>query len=285
MDNERKKQMQEAQKKNLETQFAISNAMKKIGHKLLVLSGKGGVGKSTTAVNLAYGFAHLGYRVGLLDIDIHGPSIGKMTGIEGSQVFAGPNGKAKPIEKDGIKIISMASLLPPDNTAIIWRGPMKMKVIDQFLVDIDWGELDILVIDSPPGTGDEPLSIIQRIPEMDGAVIITTPQDVSLSDANRTISFSNTLKTPIIGVIENMSGFICPNCGTKTDIFKSGGGKRIAEEFDLELLGTLPIEPEIMSASDDGKPYILQAENSETAASMMKIVTRVADKIKLTEKE
>ncbi len=271
----------DAQKKSIETQFAIRGAMDKIKHKVLVLSGKGGVGKSTVAVNLAYGFAHLGYKVGLLDIDIHGPSIGKMAGIEGQLLVGGENKTIEPVVKDGIKIVTMASLLPPEDTPVVWRGPMKMKAIDQFLGEINWGELDVLVIDSPPGTGDEPLSISQRIPELDGAIIVTTPQDVALSDARRTVNFSKLLKVPVLGVIENMSGFICPHCGKRTDIFKTGGGEKAAQAMGLDLLGTLPLEPGVMSASDEGKAYILEHETSETAAAMMGIVQKLAEKMEL----
>ena len=271
----------ETQKKNIETQFAIREAMNRIKHKLLVLSGKGGVGKSTIAVNLAYGFAHLGHKVGLLDIDIHGPSIGKMAGIEGQPLVSGKDKTIEPVVKDGIKIVTMASLLPPGDTPVIWRGPMKMKAIDQFLSEINWGDLDVLVIDSPPGTGDEPLSIIQRLPEMDGAIIVTTPQDVALSDARRTVNFSRTLKIPVLGIIENMSGFICPHCGERTDIFKSGGGEIAAKAMGLDVLGNLLLEPELMAASDAGRAYILDHEESATAAEMMNTVKKLAEKIRL----
>ncbi|RKZ29107.1 ATP-binding protein [bacterium] len=271
----------DVQKKNVETQFAIREAMNKIKHKILVLSGKGGVGKSTVAVNLAYGFAHLGHKVGLLDIDIHGPSIGKMAGIEGQPLVGRKDSTIEPVIKDGIKIVTMASLLPPEDTPVIWRGPMKMKAIDQFLSEINWGELDILVIDSPPGTGDEPLSIIQRLPEMDGAVIVSTPQDVALSDARRTVNFSKTLKIPVLGIIENMSGFICPHCGKRTDIFKTGGGEKAAKEMGLDVLGNFLLEPELMAASDIGKPYILDHKESTTAAEMMNTVKKLAEKMKL----
>ncbi|MGC9314744.1 MAG: Mrp/NBP35 family ATP-binding protein [bacterium] len=265
-------------KKMVETQFAIRKTMNRIKHKILVLSGKGGVGKSTVAVNLAYGLAKLGYRAGLLDIDIHGPSVGKMAGIEDMQIMGGPNNMIQPIIKDDVRIITMANLLPPGDTPVVWRGPMKANAIDQFLSEVDWGDLDFLVIDSPPGTGDEPLSIIQRLPEMDGAVIVTTPQDVALSDARRTVSFSRMLKIPVLGIVENMSGFVCPSCGERTDIFKRGGGESAAGNLDVDFLGALPIEPAVMEASDAGTPYVKAHPDSETAAGMMNIAEKIADK-------
>ncbi len=273
----------DAHKKMIETQFAIRKTMNKVKHKIIVLSGKGGVGKSTVAVNLAYGFAKLGYKAGLLDIDIHGPSIGKMAGIEGEQIMGGPNNMIQPIIKDGVRIITMANLLPPGDTPVVWRGPMKANAIDQFLSEVDWSDLDVLVIDSPPGTGDEPLSIIQRLPEMDGAVIVTTPQDVSLSDARRTVSFSKMLKIPVLGIVENMSGFVCPECGTRTDIFKRGGAEKAAEDMEIEFLGALPIETDIMTASDVGTPYIKKHPDSETTAGMMDIVDKLSGIMGLSE--
>ncbi|HHS50675.1 MAG TPA: ATP-binding protein [candidate division Zixibacteria bacterium] len=262
----------------IETQFAISNAMKKIKHKILVLSGKGGVGKSTVAVNLAYGLAQLGKRVGLLDIDIHGPSIGKMTGIGDAHLFSNEKGLIEPIEAGGVKIITMASLLKELDAPVIWRGPMKMKAIDQFLSEVDWGELDFLVIDSPPGTGDEPLSIIQRLPDMSGAVIVSTPQEVAVMDARRTISFARQLGVPILGIIENMSGFVCPHCGEVSEIFKVGGGEKAASEMEVDLLGRLPLEPSIMASSDKGESFVV-GKDSTSKAVMQEIVKEIVSKL------
>jgi Mrp family chromosome partitioning ATPase len=269
----------DAHKKMIETQFAIRKAMNRIEHKILVLSGKGGVGKSTVAVNLAFGLAELGYTAGILDIDIHGPSIGKMAGTENMQIMGGPNNMIHPVVKDGVRIITMANLLPPGDTPVVWRGPMKANAIDQFLGEVDWGDLDFLIIDSPPGTGDEPLSIIQRLPEMDGAVIVSTPQDVALSDARRTVSFAKMLKIPVLGIVENMSGFICPDCGKRTDIFKRGGGESAALEMGVDFLGALPIEPSIMVASDSGIPFVKAHPDSETTAGMMSIIRRIIEKV------
>ncbi|MCK5833088.1 Mrp/NBP35 family ATP-binding protein [bacterium] len=251
--------------------------MSEVKHKLLILSGKGGVGKSTVATNLAYGLAALNNKVGLLDIDIHGPSIGKMTGIENEKLFSNEKGLIEPIEKYGVKIITMASLLQEPDAPVIWRGPMKMKAIDQFLSEVDWGELDFLIIDSPPGTGDEPLSIIQRLPDMDGAIIVTTPQNVALLDARRTITFSRQLNVPVLGIIENMSGFVCPYCNKISEIFKVGGGEKAAKEMEVDLLGKLPLEPKIMAASDDGKPFIAEKNDSISIEVMKKIIENILE--------
>lgn len=279
MENHDAQKASDAHKKMIETQFAIRKTMNRIKHKILVLSGKGGVGKSTVAVNFAYGLAELGFTTGILDIDIHGPSVGKMAGTENMQIMGGPNNMIQPIVKDGVRIITMANLLPPGDTPVVWRGPMKANAIDQFLGEVDWGDLDFLIIDSPPGTGDEPLSIIQRLPEMDGAVIVSTPQDVALSDARRTVSFAKMLKIPVLGIIENMSGFICPDCGKRTDIFKRGGGESAAVEMGVDFLGALPIEPTVMTASDSGVPFVKAYPDSETTAGMMSIIHRVIEKI------
>lgn len=252
----------------------IDDAMGKIAHKVIVLSGKGGVGKSTVAVNLAYALQKNGKRVGLLDVDIHGPSIGKMTQIEGEYLQKSGD-KIAPIEKDGVKIVSMSSLLASPDTPVIWRGPLKMKAIQQFLGDIDWGDLDYLIVDSPPGTGDEPLSVVQQIPSLDGSIIVTTPQDVALLDARKTVNFSKQVGISVLGVIENMSGFRCPHCGAEIDIFKVGGGLKAAKEMGLNFLGSLPLDPRIVEMSDVGKSFVL--EESESSEKMRKIVRALMD--------
>ncbi len=268
-----------AHQNSIEAQFTIARMMKDIRHKIIVLSGKGGVGKSTFAVNLAFGLASLGKRVGLLDIDLHGPSVGKMTGIGESRLFSNESGLIEPIEAGGVKVITMASLLMEADAPVIWRGPMKMKAIDQFLSEVNWGELDYLVIDSPPGTGDEPLSVIQRLPDMDGAVILTTPQSVALMDARRTISFARQLGVTVLGIVENMSGFVCPHCGEITEIFKSGGGASAAEEMGIDFLGKIPLEPAVMAASDDGKPFVLSQKESLSREAMMGIVEKISSRL------
>lgn len=198
--------------------------------KIVVLSGKGGVGKSTVAVNLATALALNGLRVGLLDVDIHGPSVPTMLGLENETLKGGPEGLF-PVEFGGLKIMSLGFLLQNPDDAVIWRGPMKMGVIKQFLTDVQWGDLDYLIVDAPPGTGDEPLSICQLIQPLDGAVIVTTPQKVAAIDVRKSISFCRRLAVPVLGVIENMSGFVCPKCGEVTQILPTGGGKRLPKTW------------------------------------------------------
>lgn len=242
-----------------------------IKHKVLVLSGKGGVGKSTVAVNLAVSLSLSGKRVGLLDVDIHGPSVPKMLRLEGAPVL-NEGGVMLPIEVGDMKVLSLGFFLRNTDDAVIWRGPMKMGVIKQFLKDADWGELDYLVIDSPPGTGDEPLSICQLIENADGAVIVTTPQDVSVADVRRSISFCHALNMPVLGVVENMSGFVCPHCGEITNIFKSGGGERMANEMGVPFLGRIPLDPQVGEACDAGTPYVHQYARSETAKAFEHVI-------------
>jgi Mrp family chromosome partitioning ATPase len=230
----------------------LESRLCRIKHKIVVLSGKGGVGKSTVAVNLAAGFSRIGRRVGLLDVDIHGPSIPTMLGLEGRTPVGNGEGML-PLEVCGIKVVSPGFLLRNQDDAIIWRGPMKANAIRQFLQDVFWGDLDVLVIDSPPGTGDEPLSVCQLINNLDGAVIVTTPQKVAAVDVRKSITFCRHLKVPILGVIENMSGFACPKCGDVTPILGSGGGQRMAAEMKVPFLGTIPIDPNVALAGDSGQ--------------------------------
>jgi len=242
----------------------IKKRLAMIRHKVLVLSGKGGVGKSTVAVNLAVALAAAGKKVGLLDIDIHGPSVPKLLGVEGFPLH-GTEEALHPLEiGDNLRVMSIGFLLKDSDDAVIWRGPMKFNAIKQFLGDVEWGELDYLVVDSPPGTGDEPLTIAQLVGNADGAVIVTTPQDVAVIDVRKCISFCRQLSLPVIGVIENMSGFRCPHCGKTTEIFKSGGGKKMAEDMGVPFLGSIPIEPSIVSSSDEGKPHVINAPNTES---------------------
>jgi Mrp family chromosome partitioning ATPase len=246
---------EETRDADLERQ-ALARRMEQIGHKILVLSGKGGVGKSTVAVNLALSLAQAGKRVGLLDVDIHGPSIPALLGL-GQPSIRSRGDVMSPVEySGGLKVMSIGFLLSGADQAVIWRGPLKMRLIKEFLKDVDWGELDYLVIDSPPGTGDEPLSVCQLIPDADGAIVVTTPQEVALADVRKSISFCEDVGMPVLGVIENMSGFVCPGCGKVTDIFKSGGGERMAREVGVPFLGSIPIDARIVQAGDAGTPRV-----------------------------
>jgi len=230
--------------------------MAQIRHKILVLSGKGGVGKSTIAVNIAVGLGMEGKKVGLLDVDFHGPSIPTLLRL-GNQTLRTDGKNAFPLDYVyGIKVVSLGLLLPDQDEAVIWRGPLKMGVIRQFLADIQWGELDYLIIDFPPGTGDEPLSVAQMLPESDGAVIVTTPQEMSLADVRKSISFCRQVKVPVLGVVENMSGLNCPHCGKLIELFKTGGGESMAKKLKVPFLGRIPLEPAVVEASDSGLPFI-----------------------------
>lgn len=265
----------------IEEDTRLNESLGRIKHVIIVLSGKGGVGKSTISSNLASALSSMGYITGIMDVDITGPNIPKMFGVEDEKLEV-HNGKLVPIMiPPSLKVMSMAFLLPTKDTPVMWRGPMKMTAIRQFLEDVEWGDLDYLVIDMPPGTGDEALSIMQLIPKPDGAVIVTTPQDVSLMDSRKSISFINEAKIPIIGLVENMSGFICPHCNTVTDIFKSGGGEAVAKEFGIQFLGKVPIELAVVESGDAGLPIVLRNPESASAKafnSMIKKIVKVVEK-------
>ncbi|MFQ5888046.1 MAG: Mrp/NBP35 family ATP-binding protein [Candidatus Hydrothermarchaeales archaeon] len=265
-----------------EQQGRLKARMSKIKHKVAVISGKGGVGKSTVTVNLAMAFAMHGfaYSVGILDADITGPCVPKIIGVKGQRLQAGPLGIFPATGPLGIKVVSMDFLLPSEETPVIWRGPLKMKAISQFLSDITWRELDFLFIDLPPGTGDEPLSIMQMIPEMDGVVIVTIPSEVSQIVVKKAVTFSQQLNIPVIGIIENMSGFVCPKCGAEVNIFKVGGGEKIAEDLMIPFLGRIPIDSKICEDSDKGVPFIVEHMNSPAAKAFMQIVTKIEDFLK-----
>ena len=239
-----------------------------VKHVIMVLSGKGGVGKSTVSVNLAYALSNHGKKVGLLDLDMHGPNIPKMLGIEEHKLAMMDN-KIEPVRVTGmLSVISMAFLLPDTSTPIIWRGPMKMAAIQQFLSDVNWGSLDYLVVDLPPGTGDEALTIAQLAPNVRGAVIVTTPQDVATLDAVKSAKFIEKLGLPVIGVVENMSGMICPHCGEEIDLFGKGGGKKIAEDLKIPFLGAIPLDIEMRKAGDEGRPFIIRRADNPTWKSV-----------------
>lgn len=257
--------------KEFEDRRKLQSRLCRIRHKILVMSGKGGVGKSTMAVNLAVSLMLAGKRVGLMDVDIHGPSVPTMLGLEGEKLHSDDDGLL-PVELRGLKVMSIGFMLKHQDDAVIWRGPLKMQVIKQFLKDVSWGELDYLIIDSPPGTGDEPLSVCQLIEPLSGAVVVTTPQKVSAVDVRKSITFCRHLHVPVLGVVENMSGFACPKCGEVTPIFRSGGGKALAYEMGVPFLGSLPIDPQIAEACDAGRAFIHHYQSSPSAAILREII-------------
>ena len=232
----------------------LAKKMCAIKHKILVLSGKGGVGKSTVASNLAISLSHQKNKVGLLDIDIHGPSIPTIFGLHDVNIQSGESENSiRPLQiSDNLIAMSVGFLLNNQDDALIWRGPMKIGVIKQFLKDVEWGNLDYLIADLPPGTGDEPLSICQMIENIDGAVIVTTPQEMALADVRKSINFCKKLNLPIIGVIENMSGFACPCCNEVTEIFKSGGAEKMCKDMEIPFLGKIPLTTEIAHNAENG---------------------------------
>jgi len=255
--------------------LVLQGRMTDIRRKLLVLSGKGGVGKSTVAANLAVALARAGKRVGLVDVDVHGPSIPKLMGIEGRPIQAA-NQEVLPVQAtDNLSVISLGLLLPTRHDAVIWRGPRKHGLIRQFLQDVAWGQLDYLVVDSPPGTGDEPLSVAQLVGSPAEAVVVTTPQDVAVADVRRCVEFCRTLSLKVLGIVENMSGLVCPQCGERIDVFKRGGGAALAREMEVPFLGRIPIDPEVVTCGDAGLPLLRDGPPSPAAAAFTDVVDRI----------
>jgi ATP-binding protein involved in chromosome partitioning len=249
--------------------------IKGVKNTIAVASGKGGVGKSTVAVNIATALAKAGASVGLLDADVYGPSIPLMMGAHDKPMMR--NQRIVPLEAHGVKLMSIGFILDPEK-ALIWRGPLVAQLITQFLNDVDWGELDYLVIDLPPGTGDVQLTLVQKIP-ISGAVIVTTPQEVALADAVKGLKMFQEVKTPILGIVENMSGFVCPSCGETHDIFGTGGGQRTAEQYGVDLLGQIPLEPSVRAGGDEGTPVVVSHPDSETAKAFERAAERVAGRL------
>jgi ATP-binding protein involved in chromosome partitioning len=258
--------------KRLTEQKELTLRLGQIKHKVMVLSGKGGVGKSTVAANIAVTLSMEGQKVGLLDSDFHGPSIPTLLNLEDR--YPEVHGKTMlPIEyNENLKVMSIGFLIPNKDDAVIWRGPMKMNVLKQLLTDVEWGDLDYLIIDVPPGTGDEPLSVAQLMPGIDGGVIVTTPQNLSLNDVRKSINFCRQLKVPVVGVVENMSGLICPHCHKLINVFKTGGGEKMAKEMGVPFLGSIPLDPRIVETSDSGYPFVSNYMDSEAAKAFRGVV-------------
>ena len=250
--------------------------LRRIKRKIMIMSGKGGVGKSTVAANLAAGLALRGYRVGLLDCDIHGPTIPTIFGLESQTPNVNEEGILPIQVLPNLSLMSVGFLLGDQDSPIIWRGPAKMGAIKQFLEEVNWGALDFLIIDLPPGTGDEPLSVAQLIPECDGSVLVTTPQDVALISVRKSIKFSEKLKVPVIGLVDNMHGLICPDCGKPIEVFGSGGVEKASKDFNIPVLARLPIEPKVAEMEDKGTvvQYLLE-HNTEWQENFEAVVTAV----------
>jgi ATP-binding protein involved in chromosome partitioning len=263
------------QEKEAHAQERLKSRLSHIKHRVLVMSGKGGVGKSTVSTNLAVALSMDGLNVGLLDADIHGPNIPKMLGIESGQV-GGSVGGMTPVEVfPNLKVISMAFFIGDRDNPVVWRGPLKHNAISQFVGEVEWGNLDFLIVDLPPGTGDEPLSVAHVIKNIDGAVIVTTPQDVALLDSRKAVSFSRMLRIPVIGIVENMSGLQCPHCHKEIPLFKIGGGEKAARGMNVPFLGRIPIDPEMVTDCDRGMPLVMSHPSSEAAKAFQEIASRI----------
>lgn len=264
-----------SEQERLEQDKLLKKRMASVKNKIIVMSGKGGVGKTTVAVNLAYELSTRGYNTGILDVDIHGPNIAKMLGVEGKRLYSSESGIEPLPVSSNLKAVSIAMLMENKDQPIAWRGPLKMMTIKQFLSEVNWGKLDYLIIDSPPGTGDEPLSVCQLIPDITGAIIVTTSQDVAILDSRKSVLFAKELGVDVIGLVENMSGFSCPHCKKEIDLFGEGGGKKAALELEVPFLGQIPIDSEIVTSSDSGMPFIHFKSESKTAQKMRNIVEKI----------
>ncbi len=262
-----------------EKDYRLKKSMARIKHKIVVMSGKGGVGKSTVTVNLATALAMRGYEVGILDADLHGPNVPKMLNIEHEEVMSDEDGLMPVLVPPHMKVMSMAFLLQDPDTPVVWRGPIKMGALRQFVAEVKWGDLDFLLVDLPPGTGDEPLTIAQLLEDADGAIIVTTPQDVALLDSRKSVTFAQALKMPVLGIVENMSGLICPHCHNTIDLFKVGGGERAAEEMGVPFLGRIPLDPNVVLGGDDGSPIVLKDKSNPASKAFDEMVEKVLAKV------
>ncbi len=250
----------------------IRQRLDRISRKIIVMSGKGGVGKSTVTVNLANALVDSGKTVGILDADLHGPNVAKMLGCESGALESEDGQNFSPVKvRDGLYVVSLSFALNSSSDPVIWRGPMKIAVIKQFLGDVEWGDLDYLLIDTPPGTGDEQLTVIQAIPEMTGSIIVTTPQDVAILDARKSVNFSRKLGVAVLGIIENMSGLICPDCGKEIPIFGKGGGQKMSSEMDTPFLGSIPLEMHLREFEDSGESTLAKSPDSKSTKALIEI--------------
>ena len=269
-----------AEEKQRREDEVLESRLSHIKHRLVVMSGKGGVGKSTIAVSLAVSLASQGHKVGLLDADIHGPNLPKMLGLENKRLQASEGGIIPEPAMENLSVVSMAFLLDNPDNPVVWRGPLKHTVIRQFIADVQWGELDYLIIDLPPGTGDEPLSVAQVIKPMDGSIIVTTPQDVALLDSRKSVVFSQQIEVPVLGIVENMSGFNCPHCNQAIDLFKQGGGRKAAEDLKVPFLGAVPLDPQVVIQGDAGKAFVTAFPETATAVAFNEITAKIEAAVK-----
>jgi len=257
---------------------AIKDSLSKIKHKIFVLSGKGGVGKSSVSANLAAKLSQKGYKTGLMDVDVHGPSIAGMLGLTELLEISEKQLLIPKQVNGNLKVVSVQALMQDKDQAIIWRGPAKTGMIKQFVSSVDWGELDFLIIDAPPGTGDEPLTVVQTIPEALG-VIVTTPQEVALADIRKSISFCKTVHLKTLGIVENMAGFKCPHCNEPIDLFSSGGGEKTAKSQGLDFLGSLPFDTEVVTSGDSGVPMMLNGKDTEFTKAFDLVVENIIKQV------
>jgi ATP-binding protein involved in chromosome partitioning len=273
--------MEDARKQknpHAEQDAAVKSSLARIKHKFIVMSGKGGVGKTSTAVNLAIALSHGKHRVGLMDVDLHGPDIPRMLGLSGLLDIS-PNQKLNPMKySEYLRAVSIEALTPSKDDAIIWRGPIKYSAIQQFIADVEWGDLDFLIIDAPPGTGDEPLTIAQTIKDAK-AIIVTTPQEVSLADVRKSINFCKTVKLEVFGLIENMSGFICPHCGQNVDLFGSGGGERTAKVMNIPFLGRIPFDQRVVACADSGTSLMQAYADAPVSKAFSDIASQIDQRL------
>jgi len=264
-------------KEQEEQEEALKGSLGRIRHKFIIMSGKGGVGKSSVTVNLGMALAQKGFKTGIMDVDIHGPDVPRMLGISNEMLGVNADRKLTPLHySENLSAVSIESLSASKDDAIIWRGPIKHSVIRQFIGDVEWGKLDFLLIDSPPGTGDEPLSVAQVIKDA-RAIIVTTPQEISLADVRKSINFCKTVKMDIFGLIENMSGFHCPHCGKPIDMFGSGGGEKTAKDFGIHFLGRIPFDPKVVACGDSGTCYQDIYKESPVTAAFESVSAKMAE--------